>query len=112
MCGGKKITIGKNVIVGANCTIIDTDFHPLDPEIRRIDILAGKHAPIVIENDVFIGMNALILKGLRIGAGAVVGAGSVVLSDIPPKTIVAGIPARAIRILDNDNAHLPSTIGK
>ena len=64
--------IGARVQVGANSTLVDTDFHPLIPEGRAQDFLAGAHAsarlstgaPIVIEDDVFIGMNSLILKGL------------------------------------------------
>ncbi len=90
------IEIGDRVLIGSNATIVDTDFHPLDPETRRRDILAGKHAPVIIENDVFIGMNSLILKGVKIGAEAVVGAGSVVTTEIPPRMIAAGNPARIV----------------
>lgn len=53
---------------------------------------SGAHAPIVIEDDVFVGMEALILKGVTVGEGAVVGAGSVVTQDVPPRTVVAGNP--------------------
>lgn len=92
-----RIEIGDRVLVGANATIVDTDFHPLDPERRRADINAGKSAPVVIEDDVFIGMNALILKGVRLGAGCVVGAGSVVSRDVAPGTTVSGNPAKPVR---------------
>jgi acyl-[acyl carrier protein]--UDP-N-acetylglucosamine O-acyltransferase len=89
----ERVEIGNRVLFGANVTVADTDFHPLAPESRRIDINAGSHKPIRIEDDVFIGMNALVLKGVTIGEGAVVGAGSVVRSDVPPRAIVAGNPA-------------------
>lgn len=91
------ITIGRNVLIGANCSIVDTDFHPLTPAEREIDINAGIARPIVIEDDVFIGMNALILKGVTIGAGAVIGAGSVVVKDVPKGFVAAGNPAKIIR---------------
>ena len=97
LVAAEKITIGKNVIIGANCSIIDTDFHPLDPEIRRRTPQAARTAPISIGDDVFIGMNCIILKGVRIGQAAVVGAGSVVTHDIPSKVIAAGNPARVVR---------------
>lgn len=92
----ERVEIGDRVLFGANVIVADTDFHPLAPERRRVDINAGKHKPIRIEDDVFIGMNALILKGVTIGEGAVVGAGSVVRSDVPPRAIVAGNPAVVI----------------
>ncbi len=92
----ERITIGNRVWLGANVIIIDTDFHPLDPETRRINPLQAKTAPVEIADDVFVGMNALILKGIRIGARAVIGAGSVVSRDVPAGAIVAGNPARVI----------------
>lgn len=93
----ESITIGDRVMIGANCTIIDTDFHPLNPQRRAIDVTAGATRPVMIEDDVFIGMGCLILKGARIGAGAVIGAGSVVSGTIPPGMIAAGNPARPLR---------------
>jgi acetyltransferase-like isoleucine patch superfamily enzyme len=97
LVAAERIEIGDRVLVGANATIVDTDFHPLDPVQRRADINAGKAAPVIIEDDVFIGMNALILKGVRLGAGCVVGAGSVVSRDVAPGTTVAGNPATLVR---------------
>lgn len=97
----ERIDIGDRVWVGANTVIADTDFHPLEAERRRQSPLAAETAPITIADDVFIGMNALILKGVSIGAGAVVGAGSVVTRDVPPAAIVAGNPARIIGALSN-----------
>lgn len=95
----ERIEIGDRVFVGANATIVDTDFHPLDPETRQRDVLAGEHRPVVLEDDVFVGMNSLILKGVRIGRGAVIGAGSVVTKNVPPGVVVAGNPARITRRL-------------
>lgn len=92
----ERITIGNRVTVGANCTIIDTDFHPLNPEQRLLHPQDAKTAPIVIEDDVFIGMHCLILKGVTIGKGSVIGAGSVVTRSVPPGVIAAGNPARVI----------------
>ncbi len=96
----ERIIIGDRVWVGANAVIADTDFHPLDPAIRRAHPLAAETAPIHIGDDVFIGMNVLVLKGVAIGAGAVVGAGSVVARDVPAGAIVAGNPARIIGSLE------------
>lgn len=96
---GEHVSIGDRVQVGGNAQIVDTDFHPLTPEGRAANFNAGATRPIVIEDDVFIGMNALVLKGVTLGAGCVVGAGSVVSRDVPPRTIVAGNPARVVREL-------------
>lgn len=98
----QRVTIGHRVLVGANTTIADTDFHPLDAQARRADPLAGAAAPITIEDDVFIGMNCLILKGAHLGAGCVIGAGSVVTGAIPPGVIAAGNPAKVIRPIHSD----------
>ncbi len=95
----ERITIGNHVTIGANSTVIDTDFHPLDPEIRKRTPQETITASVIIEDDVFIGMNCLILKGVTIGRGSVVGAGSVVTRDVPPGVIVAGNPAKVIREL-------------
>lgn len=94
-----QITIGDRVWVGANSVITDTDFHPLDPQTRLERPLDGVMSPIVIEDDVFIGMQSLILKGVTLGKGCVIGAGSVVTRDVPPGVIAAGNPARVIRSL-------------
>ena len=94
-----RVVIGDRVLVGGNASIVDTDFHPLTPEGRAEDINAGAAAPIVIGDDVFVGMEALILKGVTVGEGAVVGAGSVVTQDVSPRTVVAGNPATVVRTL-------------
>ncbi len=95
----QSVRIGDRVTIGANSVIADTDFHPLDALARQNVPLDGATAPIVIADDVFIGMQALILKGVTIGAGSIIGAGSVVTQSIPPGVIAAGNPARVIREL-------------
>ncbi len=99
LCAANRIIIGNDVNIGANSTVIDTDFHPLDPEQRKQTPQVAETAPITIEDDVFIGMNCLILKGVTIGKCSIVGAGSVVTKDIPPRVVMAGNPARKIRDL-------------
>ncbi len=97
LVAAERIEVGDRVVVGANVTIADTDFHPLSALDRARDFNDGQHAPIHIEDDVFIGMNSIVLKGVTIGRGSVVGAGSVVVKNVPPETIVAGNPARVLR---------------
>ena len=111
MTGGSIVTaenivIGNNVSVGANTTITDTDFHPLHPEERSLHPQAAVIAPVVIEDDVFIGMNSIILKGVHIGRGSVIGAGSVVTKDIPPGVIAAGNPARVVGPVANKDTNV------
>jgi acetyltransferase-like isoleucine patch superfamily enzyme len=93
------IQIGNNVQVGANSTITDTDFHPIDPARRLNDFMDGDHQPVCVQDNVFIGMNSIVLKGVTIGANSVIGAGSVVINDIPPGVVAAGNPARVIRTI-------------
>jgi acetyltransferase-like isoleucine patch superfamily enzyme len=93
-----KITIGDNVLIGGGCKIWDTDFHSLDPYIRIIkndEIINTK--PIIIKNNVFIGGNSIILKGVTIGENSIVGAGSIVTKDVPKNEIWAGNPAKFIK---------------
>jgi acetyltransferase-like isoleucine patch superfamily enzyme len=105
----ERITIGSNVLIAGGVTIADSDFHPVMPAARLADTIAVSAVgnrlkrppistkPIIIEDDVWIGFNATILKGVRIGAGAMVEAGALVISDVPPNTIVAGNPARVVK---------------
>lgn len=98
----KSIKIGDNVKMGGNVTLIDTDAHSLDYLDRRnikYDQNKKTDLPIVIEDDVFIGMNSLILKGVTIGARSIIGAGSVVTKNIPADCIAAGNPAIVIKHL-------------
>jgi acetyltransferase-like isoleucine patch superfamily enzyme len=94
----KSVRIGSHVIIGVNTVIYDTDFHPLDWQARhdnKLDDVAV--SPVVIEDDVWIGGNSIILKGVHIGRAAVIGAGSVVTCNIPEGTVWAGNPARFIK---------------
>ena len=95
----KSITIGDNVKIGGGVCIYDTDFHSLDPIIRRSseDLKNRAEKPVVIGNDVFIGARSIILKGVTIGENSVIGAGSVVTKSVPANQIWAGNPAKFIR---------------
>lgn len=103
ICADVSIKIGDRVLIGANCIIVDTDFHPTHPQMRIDDPKAGSALAVVIEEDVFIGMNSIILKGVRIGRGSCIGAGSVVTKDVPPNVIFAGNPAKFIREIESNN---------
>ena len=81
---------------GAGCLITDSDSHPLHPSDRRRDHAKTVTKPIVIEDDVFVGARAIVLKGVRLGQGCVVGAGSVVTKDVPAMAIAAGNPAKVV----------------
>jgi acetyltransferase-like isoleucine patch superfamily enzyme len=98
-----SIRLGKNTKIGGNVRIYDHDYHAVDYLSRRTpatDIAACKTAPVVIGDDVLVGANAIILKGVAIGDRSVIGAGAVVsLKNIPPDSLVAGNPARVIRSL-------------
>ncbi len=84
------ISIGHDVIISKGVTIRDSDNH-------RILDGGEPTAPIIIEDHVWVGLNATILKGVRIGAGAVVAAGAVVVRDVPPHSLVGGVPARVLK---------------
>jgi len=90
-----SITIGNHVLVGSGCLITDSDAHPVNPDERRSGG-GGKSKPVIIEDDVFIGARAIVLKGVTIGRGSVIGAGSVVAKSIPPYSIAVGNPAKVI----------------
>jgi acetyltransferase-like isoleucine patch superfamily enzyme len=103
-----ELRIGNYVVIGWNTTIADTDFHPLSPAERIADAIAcsplGKRRPrpeipkrlVVIEDDVWIGPNATILKGVRIGTGAWIEAGALITRDVPSRARMMGNPAQVI----------------
>ena len=106
------IEIGSYCLISWNVGIADSDFHPIDPAQRRIDALALapfykerpprppiRTAPVRIADNVWIGMNAVILKGVTIGENAVVAAGSVVSKSVAANTVVAGNPAVVVKQL-------------
>lgn len=100
-----KIILGNYVFIAGGVTIVDTDFHPLDPAIRMLDTIAVstigdksrrpkfETAPVFIEDDVWIGFNATVLKGVTIGKGSVIEPGAVVSKDVPAGSRVSGNPA-------------------
>lgn len=101
ICAAASVQIGNECLLGANVTIVDTDFHAINSTGRRFNSNWTKIGtlPTVIEDNVFIGAGSLILKGVRVGANSVIGAGSVVTRDIPPDSVVAGNPAKIVRTL-------------
>jgi acetyltransferase-like isoleucine patch superfamily enzyme len=118
-----KIELGNQVLISWNVFISDYDAHPLDPEERSRQVLYMQQAffpsprrqkgsealanyqpayvtsPVVIGDNVWIGANATILKGVHIGSGSVVAAGAVVTRDVPERCVVAGNPARVVKEL-------------
>jgi acetyltransferase-like isoleucine patch superfamily enzyme len=96
IAAASSIHIGDRVLCGANCTIIDSDCHPLDATARANEEPA-KAAPIVIEDDVWLGVNVVVLKGCRIGAKTVVAANTVVTHSLPGNVLAAGVPASVLR---------------
>lgn len=108
-----KINIGHRVLISHNVNIFDSLTHPISAGNRHLQylhIITKGHpkqlqldeASIDIRNDVWIGTNAIILRGVTIGEGAIVGAGSVVTKDVAPWTIVAGNPAKIMREIPPD----------
>lgn len=103
-----ELTIGNYVVIGWNTTITDTDFHPIAPAERVRDAVACSplsqdhtrppiaRRPVVIEDDVWIGPNAAIMKGVRVGTGSFIEPGAILTADVPPYSRVAGNPARVI----------------
>ncbi|MBR4324051.1 MAG: acyltransferase [Bacteroidales bacterium] len=108
----KSITIGNNVNIGGDCLIMDSDCHLHNYLQRRrgVSKKIGKDkylemipcAPIVIEDDVWIGARCQILKGVHIGARSIIAAGSVVTKDVPADCVAAGVPARIIKNIENN----------
>lgn len=107
---GATIELGDYVIISHNVSIMDNLTHPIDATARRAHTrlrLQGGHPmqidlgdrPIVLEDDVWIGAGATILRGVRIGARSIISAGAVVREDVPPDCIVAGNPAQIVNYL-------------
>lgn len=100
MCA-KRVVLGRNVALGANVTIYDNDMHAINPYVRQFDNDTNVVTKdVIIDDYVWIGAHSIILKGVHIGRGAVVGAGSVVTGDIPPLTVYAGNPAKYIKDIE------------
>jgi len=94
----RLIRIGRNCLIAANVSLLDSDGHGVSLADRAMANPVSE--PIVIEDNVWIGANAMVLKGVTIGRGAIVAAGSVVTRDVAPMTLVGGNPARMIKALD------------
>jgi acetyltransferase-like isoleucine patch superfamily enzyme len=108
----ERIEIGSHVLISWNVGIADSDFHPIDAAQRKIDTYALapyypnrperpklKTAPVIIEDGAWIGMNAVILKGVTIGENSIVAAGAVVSKSVPANVVVAGNPAVIVKQL-------------
>lgn len=106
-----KISIGNRVLISHNVNIHDSNSHPVDAKLRHEDFLhifsKGlqdnidlREAEVIIEDDAWIGFNSIILKGVRIGKGAIIGAGTIVTKDVPEYTLVAGSTYRIIKRVD------------
>jgi acetyltransferase-like isoleucine patch superfamily enzyme len=94
-----SVTIGNNILIGGGCTIVDTDFHSLNPEYwhTKDDLHHMLKKNVVIKNNVFIGMESVILKGVVIGNNVIIAAGSVVTKSIPDNEIWGGNPAQFLK---------------
>ncbi len=93
-----KVSIGNNCLIAGNCQIIDSSGHELlleNPSQRIYSV--SKPNEIIIEDNVWIGMNSIILPGVTIGEGAVIAAGSIVTKDVPTQTLVGGNPAKILK---------------
>ena len=108
----ESVNIGNNVIIANNVLIVDNNNHPTDPSMRlkmsgcedflHDELWSWKYAdsaPIIIEDNVWIGRDSRIMKGVRVGEGSIVALGAIVTKDVPPYTIVAGNPARVVKHL-------------
>lgn len=108
----KSVTIGNRVLIAHNVNIFDTTTHPIEKQTRyeHEKIVKASGMPtnqypgifenaVVIHDDVWIGCNSIILKGVEIGEGAIVGAGSVVTKSVPPNVLVVGNPAKVVKNL-------------
>jgi acetyltransferase-like isoleucine patch superfamily enzyme len=95
---GKEIRIGRHCLVAENVFMFDSSGHATDPVLRRQGSPPADDQvrPITLEDNVWIGTNAIIFPGVTIGEGSIVSAGAVVMTDVPPYTVVAGNPARKI----------------
>jgi acetyltransferase-like isoleucine patch superfamily enzyme len=93
LCANESIRIGADCRIGGNCFIVDSDFHGLRPTERDTP---GKTAPVVIEDNVWLGVSVAVLKGVRVGRDAVIGAHAVLSKDVPNGAIVVGNPMRIV----------------
>ena len=109
----EKISIGDDVLISHGCLISDSDNHSIYYRVRKRDLQDWRRnqdhdwsttqtRPVRVDNGAWIGARAIILKGVTVGEGAVVAAGSVVTKTVPPYTVVAGNPAKVVRKIEHD----------
>ncbi len=98
----KQIVIGDDTLLASNVQIYDNINHPIEPDRRlhKESITLDEAAPVTIGRNVWLATGCIIMKGVTIGDGSVVGAGSVVTRDVPPNALAAGNPARVVRTLE------------
>lgn len=101
LVAASKISIGNNVLIGSGCTIVDNDFHNADPQKRNDTEYSSR--PVTIEDNVFIGFNCFILKGVTIGENSIIGANSTVINSIPKNSIAIGNPCKVVIIKNWDS---------
>ncbi len=91
-----KVSVGAHCHIGPHCMIMDTGYHEIDPE-RRLE--TPEPQPVTIEDNVWLGARVIVMPGVTIGRDSVIGAGSVVTADVPPRTVAAGVPAKVVKAL-------------
>ena len=108
---GKMISIGSHCRIAEGVFIFDSPGHPADPAARLAGLppIADEVRPVTIEDNVWLGTRSIVMPGVTIGQGSIVVAGAVVMSDVPPYTVVAGNPARQIRRLVSEAAPEPTS---
>ena len=98
IAASQQISIGNSCMIASGAYLTDSDWH----DIYDRSVPVGKSAPIILEENVWIGDSAIVCKGVTIGKNSIIGAGSVVVSSIPENVIAAGNPARIVRHLDTN----------
>ena len=94
IAASRSVSIGPRCNIGIYTIIMDNDYHRLEPERRNE---RPESAPIVLEENAWLGARVIVLKGVTIGTNSVIGAGSVVTHDIPPRSLAVGVPAKVIK---------------
>jgi acetyltransferase-like isoleucine patch superfamily enzyme len=100
----RRVEIGDDTLIAGDVAIFDNTNHPLSPAQRlaRAPLTPAQMSPVIIGRNVWIGIHCIVMRGVTIGDDSVVAAGSVVTKPVPPRTLVAGNPARVIRVLADD----------
>ena len=103
----KHVRIGRDVYIASNVRLLDSPGHPLDPtaRLRKQPPPLDAVQPVIVEDNVWIGMDVVVLPGVTIGEGSVIATGAVVTKDVPPYSLAGGVPARVLRPLRPGEAH-------